>query len=168
MLSLLLAVSLALPQPKIEVPVTLSQFDDPEWWGVQAVGHGVVSQPDISNLEVTLSELSLRANPKYGKDRAVLEVKACLARPTEKGWKPVACSPEHRIAALIKSGESLTMQDLVFSIPVPKGSPIASYFLALTIEAPGVVGAQSSWHAFSEGDPLQELQDLIAAQTAMD
>lgn len=60
------------------------------------------------------------------------------------------------------------MQDLVFSIPIPEGSPIAAYFLALTIEAPGVIGHQGSWHAFSEGDPLQELQDLIASQISVE
>jgi len=144
---------------KIQVPVTLSQSDD--WWGVQALAHGTASQPNESTLEIALDDVSLRAKPN-GKDRAVAEIKVCLARPTQSAWKSITCSSEHRIGTLLKPGDSIIVHDLVFAIPIPEGSQIASYFLVLTIEAPGIRGHQPSWHAFSEDDPLQDLQNLIS------
>ena len=141
--------------------VTLSQ-ESRDWWGVQVLANGRVFEHDLSTLGVDLSNLTLQANPKYPKDRPIGQVKVCLGQPLpKKSWTTVTCSEAKGLDLNISSGSSVELHDLRFLVPVPAHSKIASYYLVLTIESLDDSGKIVSYHAKSEGDPLQDLQDQL-------
>ena len=159
MLSILIAASLTAAPMQIQVPVKISQQES--HWGILASARGSVSQSSKSTIDVALTEIVLKANPVHAGERNLRKVKLCTGKPIPKNtWKIVTCSSDYQVDLTLTSGETITKRDLTFSIPIPKREKIASFYLVLVVEGHEVTNPVIFFYAKSEGDPLQELQDL--------